>query len=309
MNARNEQHPSALDRQSPLRAAPLVSIGLPVYNGERFLAQALDSLLGQTLGDLELIISDNASTDRTAELCKDCAARDARIRYIRQESNRGAMWNFNFVARQARGEYFKWASANDFCDPRLLEKCVGVLRSDPGAVLCHGRTCIVDEDTNERTPFADDISATDPRPSERFMRVSCSLKLNNPIWSVMRLDMLRRTPLVRRYLAGDLVLTQELALYGRFVLLPETLLYRRFGPGTWSMRLSPTDMRAFLYAGAEPGFPQWRRRIDLVRAVLRAPISGTEKLRTFLLAANHSLGVRFRPRIAGAGDSRHRMTP
>jgi glycosyltransferase involved in cell wall biosynthesis len=272
-----------------LGAAPLVSIGLPVYNGERFLAQALDSLLGQTLADLELIISDNASTDRTAEICKDYAARDARIRYIRQESNRGAMWNFNFVARQARGQYFKWASANDFCDPRLLEKCVGALRKDPGAVLCHGRTCMVDEDTDERRPFAHDFPAMDPRPSERFGLLSGSLKLNNPCWSVMRLEVLRRTPLHRTYLAGDVVLTVELALYGRFVLLPEVLLYRRFGSRTWSELMSPTDKRAYLFAGNELRFPRWRRRIDLARAVLRAPISGSEKLRTFVQAASRKV--------------------
>jgi glycosyltransferase involved in cell wall biosynthesis len=310
MNARSEQLASTVDRQWPLRAAPLVSIGLPVYNGERFLAQALDSLLGQTLGDLELIISDNASTDRTAEICKDYAARDARIRYIRQESNRGAIWNFNFVALQARGQYFKWAPANDFCDPQLLEKCVGVLRSNPGAVLCYGRTCIVNEDTDERTPYADDVSATDRRPSERFMVVA-SLRLNNPLFGVMRLDVLRRTPLNRRYFGGDQVFTIELALYGAFVLLPEILVYRRFGSRTWSVRLSRTDMRIFYFGDSSrgPGFARLRRRVDLFQAVLRAPISGSEKLRTLLLAANHSLSVRFRPRIAGAGDSPHRMSP
>jgi glycosyltransferase involved in cell wall biosynthesis len=294
MNARNEQLASAVDPQPPLRAAPLVSIGLPVYNGERFLAQALDSLLGQTLGDLELIISDNASTDRTAEICKDYAARDARIRYIRQESNKGAIWNFNFVALQARGRYFKWAPANDFCDPRLLEKCVAVLRSDPGAVLCHGRTCIVDEDTDERIPYADDVSATDPRPSERFKAVARSLKLNNALFSVVRLDVLRRTLLNRRYFGGDQIVTLELALHGRFVLLPEILFYRRFGSRTWSERLSPTDYRGFYFgkSSVAPGFPQWQRRVDLVRAVLRAPISVPEKLRTLLQAANHSLRVR-----------------
>jgi glycosyltransferase involved in cell wall biosynthesis len=270
-----------------MKDAPLVSIGLPVYNGARFLAQALDSLLGQTLGDLELIISDNASSDETAEICAQYAARDARIRYIRQESNKGAVWNYNFVALQARGQYFKWASANDFCDPQLLEKCVAVLRGDPGAVLCHGRTSLVDEDTDERRPFADDVSATDPRPSERFKAVAGALKLNNPMNGVMRLDVLRRTPLVRLYRDSDLVLTVELALHGPIILLPEILLYRRFGPRTWSMRLAQPDLQVFLYAhSGEPRFARWRRRIDLVRAVLRAPISGSEKLRTLLYAAN-----------------------
>jgi hypothetical protein len=133
-------------------------------------------------------------------------------------------------------------------------------------------------------------SATDARPSDRFSVVAHSLKLNNPIWSVMRLDMLRRTPLNRRYISGDTVLTIELALYGRCVLLPEILLYRRFGARTSSERLSRTDRRIFYFADAsvEPRFPQWRRRIDLVGAVLRAPISSSEKLRTFLCAAKRS---------------------
>lgn len=283
----------AVSGQAP---PPLVAIGLPVYNGERFIAQALDSLLGQTLADLELIVSDNASTDRTAEICEHYAARDGRVRYIRQRSNRGAVWNANFVALQARGQYFKWASANDFCDPRMLQKCVVALRGDPRAVLCHGRTSIVDEDTGERRPFAHDVCATDPSPSQRFKAVFGSLKLNNPICGVIRLDVLRRTPLVPPYRDGDLVLTMELALHGPIVLLPEILLYRRFGARTWSMRLTPTELQLFLHArpGAEPRFARWRRRVDLVRAVLRAPISGSEKRRALLHAANRAGAYRLR---------------
>lgn len=275
-----------------MNASPLVSIGLPVYNGERFLRQALDSLLGQTLGDLELVISDNASADCTAEICLEYAARDARIRYVRQPSNIGALRNWNFVALQARGQYFKWASANDFCDPMLLEKCAGLLRGDPSIVLCHGRTCMVDEDTGERRPCRRDISATEVRPSERFRAVARALELNNALCGVMRLDLLRRTPLIRLYPGGDLVLTVELALYGRIVLLPEILLYRRFGARTWSMQLNPADMQAFLYAApaARPRFERWRRRVDLSRAVLRAPISPSEKLRALLPAA-HRVGT------------------
>ena len=80
---------------------PRVSIGLPVYNGEVYLSGALDTLLGQTFTDLELIISDNASTDRTPEICRSYAARDHRVRYIRHEVNRGVPWNHNFALGQA----------------------------------------------------------------------------------------------------------------------------------------------------------------------------------------------------------------
>lgn len=272
-----------------MSAAPLVSIGLPVYNGERFIAQALDCLLDQTLADLEVIVSDNASTDRTAEICLAYAARDARVRYVRQESNMGATRNWNFVAQQARGQYFKWASANDYCNPRLLEKCIAVMLKDPGVVLCHGRTCLVDEDTGEGKVYPGDVSATDPRPSERFQTVARALVLNNEVSGVMRLDALRSTPLIRPYEAGDLVLIVELSLYGRIVLLPEVLYYRRVGPQTSSMQLGPSELRAFLHAGsgARPGFEEWRRRIDLARAVLDAPIGRSEKLRTLLLSAHH----------------------
>lgn len=274
-----------------MRPAPLVSIGLPVYNGERFLAQALDSLLGQTLGDLELVISDNASRDRTAEICLAYAARDARIRYLRQPANIGAPRNWNYVARQARGRYFKWASANDFCDPRMLEKCVAVLAADPSAVLCYGRACIVDEDTCAQTLFPYDFAATDPRPSERFKAVCRSLVLNNAQSGVIRLDMLRRTPLDRLYPHGDLVLMAELALHGRFVLLPEVLFYRRMGPQSWSMRLSPAELQAFFDPGAAVriGLHRWRRHVDYFGTVLRAPIGLPEKTRTLLLAARHAL--------------------
>src|SRR5436190_12174806 len=94
---------------------PIVSIGLPVFNGERYLRQALDSLLGQDFQDFELIISDNASTDRTAEICRAYVAKDRRIRYYRNESNIGSAPNYRRVFELARGEFFKWCSHDDVC--------------------------------------------------------------------------------------------------------------------------------------------------------------------------------------------------
>jgi glycosyltransferase involved in cell wall biosynthesis len=271
-------------------AAPLVSIGLPVYNGERFLAQALDSLLGQTLGDLELVISDNASTDRTAAICGDYAARDRRIRYFRQTSNLGVTRNWNFVALQARGRYFKWASANDFCDRRMLEQCTGVLSADRSIVLCHGRTCVVNEESDEHTSFTHDLSATDPHPSVRFQSVVRDIVLNNALSGVIRLDVLQRTGLIPRYLHGDVVLTAELALHGRIVLLPLVLFYRRIGPATSSMQMKPDDLQAHFDPGStvRMGFERWRRHIDYLRAALRTPMSMPEKLGTLSIVARHA---------------------
>jgi len=92
---------------------PQVSIGMPVYNGAKFIREALDSLLAQTFTDFELIISDNASTDETEAICQEYAAKDARIRYVRQAKNLGAVANFKFVLDEAVGEYFMWAAHDD----------------------------------------------------------------------------------------------------------------------------------------------------------------------------------------------------
>ena len=129
---------------------PRASIGLPVYNGERFLAAAIDSVLEQTFSDLELIISDNASTDKTAEICRQYVARDPRIRYYRKETNNGGPWNFNRVFQYARGEFFKWQAADDVCAPTLVERSVEMLDRNQTAVLCYPRTMVIDGRGNLR---------------------------------------------------------------------------------------------------------------------------------------------------------------
>jgi glycosyltransferase involved in cell wall biosynthesis len=123
--------------------SPAVSIGLPVYNGARFLQEALDALLGQTWQDLELIISDNCSTDATREICERAAARDPRVRYMRQPENIGPTRNFAFVLQQARGEFFMWAAHDDRWDSGWIEALVARLRA--GAALAFGEVVQVDE--------------------------------------------------------------------------------------------------------------------------------------------------------------------
>src|SRR5262245_31427219 len=126
------------ERRSGLgQAIPRVSLGLPVYNGEGFLRQALDSILAQTFEDFELIISDNSSTDSTPAICHDYKAADARIRYLRNESNRGVAWNHNRVFALSTGEYFKWCAADDLIAPEYLSACLGRLEAEPDAVLCY----------------------------------------------------------------------------------------------------------------------------------------------------------------------------
>lgn len=110
---------------------PRVSVGMPVYNGARYLPGAVEAFLAQTFEDFELIISDNASTDRTAEIAAGFAARDPRIRYFRQSKNIGGAANFAFVLSEARGDYFQWAAHDDLWRPFWLERAVDALDADP----------------------------------------------------------------------------------------------------------------------------------------------------------------------------------
>src|SRR5246127_102134 len=124
---------------------PLVSVGLFVYNGERYIEETLDSILSQTFIDFELIISDNASTDRTGEIALSYAKRDDRIRYYRSEKNMGAGWNVRRVYELATGKYFKQAAADDMLEPDFLRLCVEALENDPSCVVAYTRTKEVDE--------------------------------------------------------------------------------------------------------------------------------------------------------------------
>ncbi len=264
--------------EHPADCTPEVSVGLPVYNGEEYLLESVQGICEQTFSDFELIISDNASTDRTAEICKELASRDSRIRYVRQPRNIGAARNWNFVARAANGKFLKWASANDRPDRTMLARCVDVLQREDEAVLCYGRTRFIDGSGNKLGLYEYDLSFEQRRPSERFISVRNRMNLNNAQQGLIRLHPLRQTRLERLYPGGDLILMAELALHGTFRLLPDVLLYRRMEKGAASRFLSDRELRVFLDPdSAHKGFTAWRRHWDCCWSVLRAPIAWREK--------------------------------
>jgi len=277
-------------RSSRDSALPLVSIGLPVYNGERHLSQALDSMLSQTFCDFELIISDNASTDATQAVCQKFVRADRRVRYLRHARNIGAPRNWSSVVHEARGQYFKWASANDYCSETFVADCLQALMSDPRAVLTFGSTFLIDEETGSSTEYDGDIEILDDRPHDRFKRVCCALRLNNAQSGLIRLDVLRRTGLDRPYQGGDLVLMAELALYGCFKRVPGVRLFRRVGAKSLSARLSPVELQHFIDPEAAPGTGSrlWKRHVDHIGAILHAPIGMAEKLACVPIAAHNA---------------------
>jgi len=210
---------------------PRLSIGLPVYNGAEFLAEALDALLGQTYEDFELIISDNASIDATADICHRYAAQDPRIRYIRQARNIGAGPNHNVVVHAARGELFKWAGHDDLYSPNMLERCIAALDEHPDIVLASCWSILIDRAGNTIRQVVDYPWATDsPRAPERFRDLLFALGGDDD-YGVIRLDILRRTPLTGSHYHADRTLVAELALHGRFLRIPEPLYFRRDHPG------------------------------------------------------------------------------
>jgi len=208
---------------------PMLSIGLPVYNGALHLERALGSLLAQSFGDFELIVSDNASTDATPEICQDYAARDARVRYMRAPVNGGASWNFNRALALARAELFVWAAHDDEWHPDFLERCVGVLRRRPLAVACYSRYQLV---TYDGAPWGDPagIGSEGFSRRDRWRHVLRHWQVHPAVYAVMRTAAARRTRGSRPCLSWDLIFMSELILHGELVVLPEVLHWKRLPP-------------------------------------------------------------------------------
>ena len=267
-----------------------VSIGLPVFNGEKYLRQAIDSILIQSYQDFELIISDNASTDKTSEICSAYAAQDKRIKYYRNKINLGAARNYNNTFRFSSGVYFKWAAHDDILAPDYLKKCVEVLDTDPSIVLCHSKVGCIDENGvvignyDNRTLY--NISSW--KPHERFADM---LSLRNPCWSihaVMRASSLEKTPLHGNYIDADRNLLVEISLLGRMYEIKEHLNFRRDHPGaytrTYYSKNMIRDYRTQLtwFTGRRIRrlivLPHWKNLLEFINSVNRVPLKWSERV-------------------------------
>jgi glycosyltransferase involved in cell wall biosynthesis len=280
--------------------APTVSVGIPVFNGEDFVGQAIKSVLDQTYPDFELLIQDNASTDATAAICRSFAERDPRIKYVRNPSNVGAINNFNLVFQRARGRYFKWAAHDDLCVPSFLERCVAILEEQPSVVLASGQTQLINDDGS---PVAYDPQqqcyvtrhgapvgvidppdrAADDRPASRFWDVLVRTMRTFEIFGLIRTETLRSTVLQENYYGSDKVLLAQLSLLGRFALVDEVLLLRRCHPkqssvlstrdkGSWIQRPTKDDWLTHRLRYVIPGY---------LRVVTRSPVPLEQKLRCY----------------------------
>jgi glycosyltransferase involved in cell wall biosynthesis len=208
---------------------PRLTIGLPVYNGESHLAEAIEALLGQTFEDFELVISDNASTDSTPDICARYGRQDSRIRYIRQPHNIGLNPNHNFVVQQARGELFKMASHDDLYARDLLKRCVEVLDEHPEVVLVHCWEAVINTSGTVTKVLDYSVAADDPEATERFRSMLLD-GWDDYTYGVMRTKVLHQTGLHRSHHLADRTINTELALYGPFRMVPDWLYFRRDHP-------------------------------------------------------------------------------
>jgi glycosyltransferase involved in cell wall biosynthesis len=263
-------------------SAPLVSIGLPVYNGANYLRTAVETVLSQTYRNLELIISDNASTDETWRICEEIAARDPRVRILRNEQNVGAARNYNIVFEAARGKYFKWAAHDDVLAPSFIARAVDVLERDGDIVLCCSRTGRINAAGDVTGSYPSDTAWAGPSPSARFRGLVLTRHACVAVFGLIRRDALALTPLIAPYVSSDRVLLAELGLHGRIFEIPEDLFFRRDHPGS-SLRSYPDPRDRIVWfdpsRSASFAFPEWNEVLGYASAVRRGPVTAIERIR------------------------------
>lgn len=271
-------------------AIPRVSIGIPVYNCEAYLEQTLAAVLAQTFEDFELVLSDNASTDRTAEICRDYAARDRRIRLTTHAVNRGAQFNFRFVFQSARAPYFRWCAGDDWFAPESLATCIAVLDAHPEVVLCYPKTVLVDGTGQFLREYDDGLDLRDVDPVVRYRQVVERIVYVNVIYGLMRSEAIRRTGLISHFPGADQLFVAELALQGQFHAIDRPLFFRRMHEAaSSSMHGDPARLQAYLdpSRAGRPVPLLWHALFERLRAPMRAPIGLLDRMRlaTFIVRA------------------------
>ena len=258
--------------------SPRMTVGVPVYNAQQFLAETLDHLLSQSFADFEIVISDNASTDATQEMCRQYAKLDSRIRYSRSEINRGLAWNFNRTLELARGEYFTWNASDDVGLPAHLERCVQALDAQPATALALARVQLIDAMGRVVGELEDrDLALSDPDPAVRAREYSKRQAFHCIGYGgVMRTSVLRGFGGLPDYYGGDLILGLRMAIAFPFAVLDEQLYQARRHPAQSSnLQTASIDQQVTQFADGRRTLlylPQWRMNAEMMGCALTSPI-------------------------------------
>jgi glycosyltransferase involved in cell wall biosynthesis len=219
------------------KSQPLVTIGLPVYNGQNYVSQAIESVLNQTYSNFELVISDNGSTDSTYIICKTFAEKDNRILCHKFDKNYGAAKNYNKTFELAKGKYFKWLAHDDMISPENLTKSVDILESEDDVVLCGSAKINLDANGGIIDSF--DYSGLHLIENDTISRYELLLRhfaytftdADLILTGLMRSDILKQTILIANYTSADFTLLADLILKGKFIVLEEPMYQRRIHHG------------------------------------------------------------------------------
>ncbi len=257
--------------------------GMPVYNGERYLEDSIVSNLAQTFDDFGLIIADNASTDRTGEICQDYASRDPRIIYIRNPENVGAARNYSKCFEPSNCEYFRWSNGDDLIDPTLISECVEVLDKHEDVVLAYGKTRLIDGEGQLMENYNDNLHLDQDNPADRFIDCRQRIGLSHVLYGLMRRDLLAQTALFGNFVASDINLIIELALYGKFHELTDTRFSRRMHDLSSSHDRDDEDLQRNFWDPTKSRLlmQKWRAHVAYYSAARRAPITSADKRKIY----------------------------
>ncbi|MCW5661981.1 MAG: glycosyltransferase family 2 protein [Burkholderiaceae bacterium] len=261
--------------------APPVSLAMPAYNCERYIAQAIESLLSQSYGDFEFVISDNASTDGTESICRHYAALDRRVRYVRRSENVGGPGNFRYVFSLCTGGYHKWSTADDHWHPEFLKEAVAVLQARPDVVLCYPRTRLIDAAGEKIEDYADDLALEQESARERWRALYRLIGLCNAHLGLLRREAMLKTRLIAGHPASDVDFLGEMALQGKFCVLPEIRFYRRYHPASSSWSRHDSSHQQAYYApqaSKRIGLDRWRRLSFRFGMLARGPLGVADRL-------------------------------
>ena len=270
---------------------PRVVVGLPVYNGQKYVVAAIESHLSQSFGDFDLVISDNGSTDATPEICADYASKDKRVKYLRSAENRGILWNHRrvFAAVEAPTQYFRWAGADDIMEPGLLQAMVSVLDVRPEVEAVVPDTKNIDDHGEIIGSMARTLDLQSPDVFERAHDVLMANYQHVIAYGLLRVSTLRVMRTRPDYIGWDPVFVWELALRGQMVQLAGPFLLRRFHAGSISRVKTSKEMRKWVEPSSKAGmnFPHWTWAYERARALIASPLSTRDRLRigTFLVRA------------------------
>ena len=273
---------------------PRVSIGMPVFNGEKYLRQSIESILHQTYQDFELIISDNASTDHTQSICMEYVNQDNRVRYYRNKENLGGPRNYNRVFELSSGEYFKWAAYDDVLSSEFLRTCVSILDKDFSIVGCCCKTGRIDQDGNFLGYYNNGLlkNIASAKPHERFRDLIGLYYTTTPFHGVYRKSLFAKSQLHGSYIGADRNLVAELSLMGRIYEIPKCLFFWREHPDSYtsifygSNRMHTLDSlrEEAAWWSKEGGtyFPHWKNCFEYFKSVNRVSLKLSERISCYI---------------------------